>query len=114
MLCYIKQMSLLEKGVIENVLPVFVTFVLIAKVVFIIFSVFIFTSKSRRPVNDKWVVFARKVKDIAESIFTFCTAFILVVIFNPWANNVRYITPKLKTLFYTFGIVTIGVVFSGG
>ena len=91
----------------EDVLAIFVSFVLFAKVMFVMSSViFLFISKMgmRTSISEKMLDVSHRMRKRTETLFTLCTASLLVLIFNPWSNNLKYMTPKLKMLFYMFGM----------
>lgn len=47
------------------------------------------------------------IKEQTEFIFIFLTAMLMVAIFNPWQDNMKYINSHVKLLFYLFGGILI-------
>lgn len=47
------------------------------------------------------------IKEQAEFMFIFLTSILMIAIFNPWQDNLKYIDSHVKLLFYLFGAILI-------
>lgn len=47
------------------------------------------------------------IKEQSEFVFIFLTSLLMIAIFNPWQDNLKYIDSHVKLLFYLFGGILI-------
>lgn len=99
--------------VIRTGLPALIYFIIFIKIIFVgasITHLLMTHAKGPRLDKDKKQKIdetAVILKETTEFIFIVATSILLVVIFSPWHNNMKYLTPKVKILFYLFGMILI-------
>jgi len=48
-----------------------------------------------------------KLKDKSEFMYQITVALLIIIIFNPWYNNMKFISKEITILFFIFGIIII-------
>jgi len=87
---------------------VYVTLIILIKVVFIILAISRLFVKYKRPNDKKLLEFLEFWKDRLEFVFKAMMSALLIYIFNPRSNNLYLInTYETKLLFYLFGFILI-------
>ena len=97
---------------VETLLEIIIYFTIFIKIVFvisalgdIIFAHYHKTSAASESLDIKFAYW----KEHSEFIFVFCMAVLLIIVFNPWFNNQKYINihKNLGILFYLFGFILL-------
>jgi hypothetical protein len=95
----------------DELFLIFIWFVIIIKVIFVITIVFhIYFSKVdnsesvEKNIIDSHVVYW---KGRTEFIFQACMSVLLIILFNPWHNNKKYITREVNLMLYIFGFILL-------
>jgi len=92
--------------IIDLFLPAFVYFIVAIKVVFVITSLaHIYFSKIKPDATRQET--SKKRKEIIEFLFVAAMAVLLILIFNPWMDNLRHLNSETRLLFYLFGWILI-------
>ena len=86
---------------------IYVTLVLIVKIIFIILAVSAVYIKHRQPENKKIIDLLQFWKDRFEFVFKAMMSAMLIYIFNPRTNNIKLINNEAKLLLYLFGFILI-------
>jgi hypothetical protein len=87
-------------------LPLFTYFIIFIKLIFLFSAVShiyykkVSKSEKKSSVTLFW-------KERTEYIFSICMAILLIIIFNPWHNGLKYLNGEIKVLFYLFGWILI-------
>ncbi len=90
--------------IIQKSIYILVTLAIIIKIVFLLTSVLYYISKL---INTKVKNKIFKYKHNFEFIYNIIVALLIIIIFNPWYNNMRFISKEIKTLFFIFGVIII-------
>jgi len=86
------------------VLEFVIYFVILVKVIFVFFSILYRISVKKNSSRKTQLLFW---KNKVEFIYTFLMSLILIYIFYPWNENMRFLTPKLCHLIFLYGIIGI-------
>ena len=57
--------------------------------------------------DDNLLLNVIKLKDNSEFIYQITIALLIIIIFNPWYNNIRFISNEITILFFIFGLIII-------
>jgi hypothetical protein len=85
----------------------FITFIIVVKVLFILFSLTHLYYKIKDEEQNKYNIAAVYWRGRLEFIFTITMAVLLIYLFNPRYNNEKLITRETKLLLYLFGFILI-------
>ena len=102
----------MNKTTTEILLIIIIYFTIFIKIVFLIsvigdifFSHYHKTSTVSKSFDIKFAY----LKEQSEFVFVFCMAILLIIVFNPWFDNQKYINihKDLGILFYLFGFILL-------
>lgn len=101
---------MLTSGLFEtfmaSILPLFIYFIVFIKLVFLLSALsHVYFEKVKK--SEEKSSFTLHWKERTEFIFTICMSIMLIFIFNPWHNGMKYINKEIKILFYLFGWILI-------
>lgn len=85
----------------------YVTLVFLVKIIFIILVISKGYVKHKNPNNKKLIQSLQFWKDRVEFIFKALMSAMLIYLFNPRADNIRFINYETKLLLYLFGFILI-------
>lgn len=89
----------------QSIYDKYLYFIFFIKIIFIISSIVI---KIKPPLkNDKWLLKFQQWKENTEFIFMISMALLIIIIFNPFYNNLQYINRETIILLFVFGIIII-------
>jgi len=86
---------------------IFITFIILIKVLFIIFSLIHLNFIIKKDEENKTNIEAVYWRNRLEFIFTISMAILLIYLFNPRYDNQKLITHETKLLLYLFGFILI-------
>lgn len=103
---------------IQKFLPLFIYFIIFVKFIFLISSITNLLStkkikkdeKENKEENEKLLKIQENSiywKERTEFIFIISTSFLLIFIFNPHYDNLKYLNKEIKLLFFLFGWILI-------
>lgn len=103
---------------IQKFLPLFIYFIIFVKFIFLISSITNFLTtrkikkdeKENKEESEKLLKIQEKTihwKEITEFIFIISTCFLLIFIFNPHYDNLKYLNKEIKLLFFLFGWILV-------
>ena len=101
-------------NIIKIIIYFLITIAILIKIIFIS-SAFLYRASYRInqnniikfKVNKNSILNFFKWKSRSEFLFQICMALLIIIIFNPWYNNLKYITHEITVLFFIFGILLI-------
>jgi hypothetical protein len=85
----------------------YITSIIIVKVVFIILAIYERYLKHKKPVNNKKILEITYWRERIEFVFIFMMSTLLLYLFNPRMNNINMITGETKLLLFLFGFILI-------
>jgi hypothetical protein len=94
--------------IIKKTIYFLVTLAIIIKVVFLLAAILYYINQTLKiNMDDKLLLNVMKIKDNSEFIYQITIALLIIIIFNPWYNNMRFISKEIMILFFIFGIIII-------
>lgn len=94
--------------IIKKTIYFLVTFAIIIKVIFLLAAILFYVNQTLKiNMDDNLLLNAIKLKDKSEFIYQITVALLIIIIFNPWYNNMRFISKEITILFFIFGIIII-------
>jgi hypothetical protein len=94
--------------IIKKTIYFLVTLAIIIKVVFLLSAILYYINKKLKiNIDDNLLLNVMKIKDNSEFIYQITIALLIIIIFNPWYNNMRFISKEIIILFFIFGIIII-------
>ena len=90
-----------------NKLNIYITLIIIVKIIFIILAVYGLFLKYKKSSNKKKIDDIQFWKERVEFIFIIMMALLLIYLFNPRSNRLNLINYETKLLFYLFGFILI-------
>jgi len=100
--------------IIKKIIYVLITIAILIKIIFISSYILYYISynidKSEKiniKINQKSIDNFHKWKNRAEFLFQLSVALLIIIIFNPWYNNIKFITSEISTMFFIFAILLI-------
>ncbi len=100
--------------IIKKIIYFLITIAVLIKIIFLS-SLFLYyvsyqidkSDKIKLTIDKKSILNFFKWKSRAEFLFQICIALLIIIIFNPWYNNLQYITKEITVMFFIFGIILI-------
>jgi len=94
--------------IIKKTIYFLVTLAIIIKIVFLLTAILYFTNKSLKiNIDNNLLLNIMKLKEKSEFIYQITVALLIIIIFNPWYNNMRFISKEITLLFFIFGIIIL-------
>ena len=99
----------MKVSIFDNILPKFIYLIIIIKIIFVfclVFHIFFKTlgKHSKYKEHDDELI---HLINQSEFIFKFLMAILIIFIFYPWDNNMKYINREIQFLFYLFGFILL-------
>ena len=86
---------------------IYVTLILMVKIVFVILAVYRLYVKAKKPQDKKLLETIEFWKSKVEFLFISLMSILLIYLFNPRANRINIIDSETKLLLYLFGFVLL-------
>ena len=86
---------------------IYVTLILMVKIVFVILAVYRLYVKAKKPQDKKLLETIEFWKSKVEFLFITLMSILLIYLFNPRANRINIIDSETKLLLYLFGFVLL-------
>lgn len=94
--------------IIKKTIYFLVTLAIIIKVVFLLAAILYYINQTLKiNMDDKLLLNVMKIKDNSEFIYQITIALLIIIIFNPWYNNMIFISKEITILFFIYGIIII-------
>ena len=94
--------------IIKKTIYFLVTFAIIIKVIFLLAAILYYVNQTLKiNMDDNLLLNVMKLKNSSEFIYQITIALLIIIIFNPWYNNMKFISKEIIILFFIFGIIII-------
>lgn len=97
---------LTQSNILDNILPKFIYFIIFIKIIFVVMAITnrYIKNHSKNEIYDDTTQYWKK---RTEFIFIISMSILLIIMFNPWLNNERFLNSETKLLFYLFGWIMV-------
>ena len=102
-------MQSIKVKIFNKILPNFIYLIIFFKIIFyfcLVFHVFFKTLGKHSKYKEYDDTLIHLISQ-SEFIFKFLMAILIIFIFYPWRNNMKYIDRKIQILFYLFGFILL-------
>ena len=80
-----------------------ILFVILIKILFIVYEIFYVTQKRNNKVNSNTIYWKEKF----EWLFQLLMLLILIHIFYPWKNDIKSLTPEIRHLIFIYSVLVL-------
>jgi hypothetical protein len=89
----------------QSIYDKYLYFIFFIKIVFIVSTLIIKFKKPSK--NSKWLPIFQKWKENTEFVFIISMSILIIILFNPFFNNLQFINRETTILLFVFGIIMI-------
>ena len=91
---------------LDRIYPKFIFFIIFVKFLYVIFS-FLTIYFDVFKLDKSKMDFIKKWKERMDFLFTASMSILLIILFNPWHKNEKYMNEEVKLLLYVFGFILL-------
>jgi hypothetical protein len=92
--------------IIKRIIYILITLAILIKIIFIL-TTFLYYISYKINIDKKSMNNFYKWKNRAEFLFQIIIALLIIIIFNPWHYNLKFINNEISTLFFIFALLLI-------